>query len=72
MKYYTVYLKETDEIVASGNAKNCAKQMGTSLASFQCLVSRVNRGIRQKYEVLIEDIRPGEELDDEDEDDGDF
>lgn len=26
--YYTVYLAETDEIVAFGSAAECAKQMG--------------------------------------------
>lgn len=38
--YYTVYLAETDEIVAFGSAAECAKQMGKSILGFHSLVSK--------------------------------
>lgn len=32
--YYTVYLNTTDEIVASGNAEECAKRLNKNLLPF--------------------------------------
>lgn len=55
--YYTVYLNKTDEIVASGNAEECAKQLSKkSLASFYSLVSKNRVGVQKRYTVVTEPI----------------
>lgn len=53
--YYTVYLKKNDELVAYGTSEECAEQMGKSVDSFYCLVSRVNSGKIKKYEIFTDD-----------------
>ena len=52
MKYYTVYLSATDEIVASGNARECAKKLNLTLESFYCAVGRARSGKRKKYKIV--------------------
>jgi len=53
--YYTIYLTKTDEIVASGTSKECMKQLNKkSLNSFHSLVSKSQKGIREKYTVYKE------------------
>lgn len=54
-KIYTVYLRKNDNIVASGTAEECAKQMETSIESFRSLVSRANTEKVRKYEVYVSD-----------------
>ena len=54
MKYYTIYEKNTDFLIASGNAKECAKQMKKSLNGFYSCVSKNIKGIQNKYIVLID------------------
>lgn len=54
MNYYTVYNAKTDEVVAGGTARECAKQMKRSLASFYCTVSRNRSGKHHKYTVVID------------------
>lgn len=61
MNYYTVYDKKTDEIIASGNARECANQMHRSVESFYCTVSRNRRGIYSKYVVVVEDAYNSED-----------
>lgn len=51
--YYTVVKRETSEIVAAGNAEECAKQLNFSVHSFYSMVARVKNGINQKYEVQV-------------------
>jgi len=53
--YYTVYLAETDEIVAFGSVAECAKQMGKSILGFQSLVSKNKLGKNHKYVIVIDD-----------------
>lgn len=56
MKYYTVYRKKDDTVLAQGNAEECRKQLGfKTLQVFYSVVSRVNRGKTEKYEVTIMD-----------------
>lgn len=56
-KYYAVYLRETDELLASGTSAEVTKQLKlASVDSFYCLVSRCLKGKNKKYEVLVEDI----------------
>ena len=62
-KYYTVYLKKDDMVVASGTSEQFRKQLGfKTLGVFYSVISRINRGISTKYEVDIQnqddDIEP--------------
>lgn len=53
MYYYTVYNKN-DEVIASGNSVICARNLGLTLKSFYCMISRVERGKNKKYMVIKE------------------
>ena len=56
MKYYAVYLKKNDQLLASGNSRECQRQLGlASRASFYSLVTNVKKGKNQKYEILVEE-----------------
>lgn len=56
MKYYTVYLRKTDEIIAFGTADECAAQLGLSgKNSFHCTASKSRNGKANKYEIIVED-----------------
>lgn len=44
MIWYTVYLTDTDEIVASGTAQECIKALGMTYHSFYCTVSQSTLG----------------------------
>ena len=52
--YYTVYLRDTDEIIAFGNSSECAKMMHRSLSSFYCTVNRNTNGKHHKYTIVKE------------------
>lgn len=52
--YYTVYLNKDDSIVASGTAKECAKQMNKSLNGFHSMVSKNKLKKQKKYTVIID------------------
>lgn len=52
--YYTIYERDTQEVVASGNAEECAKKMNRSLHSFYSMVTRVRKEQNKKYEIEIE------------------
>ena len=54
--HYTVYLNATDEVVAFGAAKQCAKLMNTNYESFQSRVSKWRHNKNKKYSFLIEEI----------------
>lgn len=56
MKYYTVYLNSTDEIVAAGTARECAKKMNRSVESFYCSVGRTRSGKHKKYTIIEENM----------------
>jgi len=62
--YYTVYLNETDEVVASGTSKECAVQMHKSINGFHSLVSKNKKGVHKKYTVVVD---PSLDEDDSDE-----
>ena len=53
MYYYTVYNKN-DEVIASGNSVICARNLGLTLGSFYCMVSRVKSGKNKKYRLIKE------------------
>ena len=65
MKYYTVYLRKTDELVAAGTARDCAKVLNKSLNGFHSMVSKNLKGIQKKYEIIILDAEDDEELEEE-------
>ena len=49
MTWYTVYLRATDEIIASGTGPQCARAMGLTCSSFYCAVNRTAAGKQHKY-----------------------
>ena len=54
--YYTVYLRKTDEVVAFGDATECAKMLRRSVDSFYCTVNRNSNGRNKKYTIVKERI----------------
>ena len=53
MNYYEIYDKQTDELLARGNARECRKQLGcSSLDTFYALESRAARGLNKKYRIV--------------------
>lgn len=65
MKYYTVYLRKTDELVAAGTARDCAKALNKSLNGFHSMVSKNLTGKHKKYEIIVLDAEDDEELEEE-------
>ncbi len=57
MIWYTVYLTDTDEIVASGTASECIKALGMTHNSFYSTVSKAALGQKHKYTFFKEDIK---------------
>ena len=56
MKYYTVYREDTDEIIAFGNAAQCAEILGLKDArQFHAFVSKTQSGLRKRYTVVVEE-----------------
>ena len=56
MKYYTVYREDTEEIIAFGNAVQCAEILGLKDArQFHAFVSKTRSGLRKRYKVVIEE-----------------
>lgn len=47
--YYTVYLRETEEVIAFGTARECAAMMGIKYCTFRSEASHAKSGRRQKY-----------------------
>lgn len=56
--YYTLYLASTDEIVAFGTARNCARMLGMTVARFHQLISRIRTGRNKKFEFYAEPVDP--------------
>ena len=56
LPYYTVYLSKTDNIVASGTAKECAHQLRKSINGFYSMVSKNTLGIHKKYSFVKEKV----------------
>lgn len=59
-KFYTIYRKEDDEIVATGTSAECIKQLGCKEATFYSLVSRARHNKGGLYEVFCEKISKSE------------
>lgn len=55
-KYYSVYLKKTDELVAQGSAEECTTQLGyTCVSTFYAMYTRSKQGKLNKYIFLCHD-----------------
>ena len=66
MKYYTVYRVDTDEIIAFGNAVQCAEIIRLKDArQFHEFVSKTRSGLRKRYKVVAEEY-DDDESEDED------
>lgn len=63
-KYYMVYLRKTDEIVAFGTDRACARQLGMTLCSFREAASRTRHGIKGRYEFTEDETPYDEEWED--------
>ncbi len=62
MKYYTVYREDAEEIIAFGNAVQCAEILGLKNASqFHAFVSKTRSGLRKYYKVVVEEADEDEE-----------
>ena len=57
MTWYTVYLTDTDEIVASGTGPECAKALGMTYNSFYSTISQTALGKKHKYTFFKESIK---------------
>lgn len=55
--YYAIYLRKTDELVASGTSKECMEQMGISENTFYALICKSRSGAIKKWDVYIEPYR---------------
>lgn len=60
VRWYTAYLRETEEVLASGTATQVAGALGLTMGSFYCAVSRSKSGDNRKYEFEIEDPEDGD------------
>lgn len=55
--YYTVYDARTDDVLAFGNAAQCAAMMGcANTRIFHSIVSKTWHGKIKKYAVVAEDL----------------
>ncbi len=55
-KYYTVYLRATDEIVAFGTSKECTEKLGLKdVEQFYALCSKNKSGLHKRYVIVIDD-----------------
>lgn len=61
MKWYTIYDNATDDVVAYGTSKDCARAMGMSPSVFKTTLHRARTGKNNKYFVLEEPFKGFEE-----------
>ena len=54
-RYYTIYRNKTDEIVAAGNMRECATQLGVKPSSMYSIISKNNKGKRKTYTIVFDD-----------------
>ncbi len=63
MKYYTVYREDSDEIIAFGNAVQCAEILRLKDArQFHAFVFKTRSGLRKRYKVVVEEYDEKEDL----------
>lgn len=53
-RFYIVRLRKNDDIVAVGNALQCALKLGMTLNVFYQTVCNCKRGKNKKYEIDVE------------------
>lgn len=51
--YYIVYNKSNDEIITTGFAIECARELNMTIPSFYSMVSRAKKGDHKLYEIEI-------------------
>lgn len=55
MNYYTVYDIRTDEVLAQGTSRECARALGfSSMKCFRTMVSRAKAGRSARYAVVTD------------------
>ncbi len=55
-KYYTVYLRKTDEIVAFGTSDECTEILHlTNVEQFYALVSKTRSGRLTRYAIVVDE-----------------
>lgn len=54
-RYYTIYRNKTDEIVAAGNMRECATQLGAKPSLMYSIISKNNKGKRKTYTIVFDD-----------------
>ena len=53
LNYYEIYDKQTEVLLARGNARECRRQLKcSSMDTFYALVSRTMRGLNTRYIVV--------------------
>lgn len=55
-KRYTVYHRETGDLLASGSARECAEQLGIERGSFYNTVSRLPKREAARYKIFVEEL----------------
>lgn len=62
-KYYSVYVKKTDEpVIIHASAPECAAAMGVTMATFRNYVTRNRTGMLYcKYEIVVDDPEEDED-----------
>ena len=62
-RYYAIYRKRDDALLACGSAERCTRMMGyKSLRTFTELCRRINAGLSSRYELYIEEVDDAELL----------
>lgn len=57
--WYTIYDAATDDLLACGTTRDCARILGMTPASVQSLISRVRHGNLKTFTVAKEDLSKG-------------
>lgn len=55
-QYYTVWLTDTEDVVAFGTSDHCAKMLGMEKQVFFSTISAIKRGTNKKYEFYSEPL----------------
>lgn len=61
IKHYCIHLRNSDEIVAAGNAAECAKVLNMTVKDFLTMVKENLKGKHRKYIINILDFDDEEE-----------
>lgn len=59
MLWFTCYDPDTDKVLSIGNARDCAKGLGLTPATFYNYIYRVRTGRSCPYTFVVEDTKTG-------------